>query len=106
MFAIVELKSPLFRELEEQFIDDAGRLQQIGGRLAAEKRSGDLPQTRVDKGEKRVEGGRVTITPAPQQQGDIAVWTHKTVRRASLPGPSAARNAMTSDRDIVQNTNS
>ena len=59
-FAIVELRSPLFRELEEQFIDDAGRLQQkIGGRLAAEKRSGDLPQTRVDKGERRVEGASI-----------------------------------------------
>src|SRR5487761_2551167 len=99
MLAILESQGVLARELDEQFVDDAGRLQHRLRRFAAEQRSGDQAQARIDERKQRFRGLRLTRAPKAEQFGHVSFRSHwarpasrldGTKRRAPAPTAHSA----------------
>jgi hypothetical protein len=63
MLAIFKSEAALPNQLEEQLIDDAGRLEKIFRAFTAKKCSRNLPQLRINKLEQVLDGRRISCGP-------------------------------------------
>ena len=69
---IAEARALLAGELEEDLVDDGGRLEGVAGALAAHRPLGDPLQLGVELAEDPVEGRAVARAPGVEQRGDLA----------------------------------
>jgi hypothetical protein len=76
MFAVFKSQAALPNQFQKELVDHAGRLQQVLGSLASKERSGNLPELRVDKLEKVLNGRRIPCAPIAKKYRDFSSIRH------------------------------
>lgn len=72
MFAVFKFQAALAEKFQEQLIHHTRRLVEIFRALRAKESAGDLPELWIDKLEKVIDGGGLSLVPLAQKHRNFA----------------------------------
>jgi hypothetical protein len=76
VFAIFKAKAALADQFQEQLVDYTCRLEKVLWAFASKEGTGYLPELRIDKLEKVLNGRRVACSPIAEKYCDFACIRH------------------------------